>query len=207
MNKNAIDVVNIVEPAFYREFSCIGGDCPDSCCQSWGVSINKGAFKRLKKHKDIIVRQLVNENFKLIRNSEQEWAYIKMDDMGNCPALDKQGLCEIHKRCGHSQIPHTCQDYPRSANWFGDYVEVSLFLSCPSAAEGILFNPSSMMFEEKQEKLTNVNNGNTSGMIGDMLPDWLPVIRSFCFNLVLDTELSFEERIFSVGLFLKQAEN
>lgn len=207
MNKKSITVVNIVEPAFYREFSCAGGECPDHCCHSWGVSVNKQAYKKLKKHKDVIVRQFANENFSLKRNNESAWAYIKMDEQGNCPALDENGWCELHKRCGHSQLPHTCQDYPRSANWFGDYVEASLFLSCPSAAENILFNPESMMFEERQEQLKNINNGNTSGMIDDMLPNWLPTLRSFCFILILDEDVEFNERIFNLGLFLKQAEN
>ena len=24
-------------PAFYRDFACIAGACPDSCCQGWEV--------------------------------------------------------------------------------------------------------------------------------------------------------------------------
>lgn len=30
------------------EFSCIGSDCPDSCCHEWQVLIEKKAFVTLK---------------------------------------------------------------------------------------------------------------------------------------------------------------
>ena len=29
--------MKIVKPTFYKNFKCIAGDCPDSCCQGWEV--------------------------------------------------------------------------------------------------------------------------------------------------------------------------
>ena len=29
--------MKIVKPTFYKDFKCIAGDCPDSCCQGWEV--------------------------------------------------------------------------------------------------------------------------------------------------------------------------
>jgi len=52
-----------------------------------------------------------------------------MDKQGNCPFLDKDMLCEVHNNLGHQAPPHTCQDYPRTFNFFGEQVEASMVMS------------------------------------------------------------------------------
>jgi len=202
----AVQRLKVMEPRFFQNFQCAGDQCPDTCCRSWTVSVNKKAYKRLKKHQDVIVRQLVNDTMKLARKSEQEWAYIKMDEQGRCGAMDENGLCELHKRCGHSHLPDTCQEYPRRANGFGQQVEMSLFLSCPSAVENILFDPSAMMFEEKTKNVGEVMNGKLADM-SDYIPEWLPIVRDFCFSLMLDPEASFDFKMFCLGYFLNKAQD
>ncbi len=201
-----VQQLKVMEPEFFSAFECAGDKCPDNCCQSWNVPVNKKSYKQLKKHKDVIVRQFADEHFKLTRNSELDWAHIKMDSQGSCPALDEKGLCELHKRCGHSQIPDTCQDYPRHANKFGEQVEMSLFMSCPSAAELILYNPSALNFSEQLKKSSEILNGKAGGLNAQQLPQWLPAIRDLCFGIILDQDASFELRMFSLGFFLSKAQ-
>lgn len=31
-------------PAFYRDFACIAGACPDSCCQGWEVDADPASM-------------------------------------------------------------------------------------------------------------------------------------------------------------------
>ncbi len=37
-------------PDYYNEFSCIAGDCPDTCCAGWQIVIDE---KSQKKYKNI----------------------------------------------------------------------------------------------------------------------------------------------------------
>jgi len=198
--------VDVLEPAFVKNFSCAGGGCPDHCCHTWEVFVDKKSFKSLKKIGDIVVKQLANSNLKLTRISETNYATIKMDEKSMCPFLDSENLCQIHKRCGHQALPHTCQDYPRVFNWFGEQIESSLSLSCPSAAKEILFNPAAMMFDAKKYNPSQLNHGNIGGLIHQQLPDWLSIIREFCFAVILDEKLDLSTKLFMIGLFLKQSE-
>ena len=199
-------IIKTLEPKFYTEFKCIGDECPDHCCHSWGVTVNKQAYKKLRKHKDPVVKSLATEHFQLLDDAvESKWAVIQMDSNGLCPALDETGLCELQKRCGHKKLPHTCQEYPRLARFFGDRVEMSLVMSCPSAAENILYNYSAMMFEEQERRPEDVMHGKAGGYTARNLPQWLPVVREFCFELAVDPSSTIDEKLFGIGMFLKQA--
>lgn len=197
---------SVLTPKFYRDFNCAGADCEDHCCHTWNVSVNKSSYKNLKKEKNKEVQNLVIEHFKLTKKSDMNWAFIQMDETGKCPILDNDGLCQIHSKIGHKHLPHTCQDYPRHTNLFGSQVEPSLFISCPIAAKNVLFDPSAMMFEQSETSVSQLNKQRLSGLNEADLPNWAMLIREVCFQIILDNEASFEERIFSLGLFLKQAE-
>ena len=43
--------MKIVTPSFYKDFKCIAGECPDSCCQGWDVDTDSDSlayYKTLK---------------------------------------------------------------------------------------------------------------------------------------------------------------
>lgn len=203
MNPNTVDLMT---PTFAKNFVCAADKCPDHCCHSWEVAVDKKSFKNLKKSNNLIVKQLANEHLKLTRKSQDNWGAIKMNPDGNCPFLDKNRLCEIHKNCGHQALSHTCQSYPRAYLWFGQQIEASLSISCPSAAKALLFDPSAMMFDVQASQPHQINNGQFAGYINENLPSWMPVLRNACFNIVLYDQIPVEERLFSIGMLLKQAE-
>lgn len=37
------------QPKFFKDFHCIGGDCPISCCQRWRIDYNNEDVEKLKK--------------------------------------------------------------------------------------------------------------------------------------------------------------
>jgi lysine-N-methylase len=196
----------VLAPAYVSNFQCVGSDCPNHCCHSWKVTVNKKSYKQLKKHDDSIILDKAKKHLKLTRKSTGNYAYIKMRSDSSCPFQDPQGLCEIHKRCGHDALPHTCQDYPRYPLRFGERFEMSMTLSCPSVAKEVLFNPSAMMFTENELPASELNHGNFAGLAPKQLPIWLGMVRDFCFATALDENLSFEEKLFVIGILLKQAQ-
>ena len=36
-----------VYPDYYRQFTCIGGECPDTCCAGWEIVIDDKASKNI----------------------------------------------------------------------------------------------------------------------------------------------------------------
>ena len=39
----------ILIPAYYNKFSCIGSACEDTCCAGWKVSVDKVSFNKYRK--------------------------------------------------------------------------------------------------------------------------------------------------------------
>ena len=37
--------MKLVTPSFYKDFKCIAGDCPDSCCQGWEVDADEDSLE------------------------------------------------------------------------------------------------------------------------------------------------------------------
>ncbi|MCS6119356.1 hypothetical protein G3444_10615 [Shewanella baltica] len=134
MNKKKLEVMT---PKFASDFACIGSDCTAHCCNTWTVEVDKQTYKTLKKHGDIVIRQLASSTFKLTRKSEKDYASIKMSNNGDCPVLDEKNLCNIHKKCGPKLLPHVCQDYPRTPRWFGEQAEMSMAISCPEVVKNV----------------------------------------------------------------------
>tara|TARA_R110002033_G_scaffold166514_1_gene205198 strand:- start:3135 stop:4427 length:1293 start_codon:yes stop_codon:yes gene_type:complete len=203
MHKNKI---NVMTPKFASDFTCVGNDCEAHCCSVWNVPVDKKTYKALKKIGDIDIRQLASSNFKLTRASENEYAQIKMSTNGDCPMLDEENLCNIHKKCGPKLLPHTCQDYPRTPRWFGNQAEMSMALSCPEVSKNVLYDPEAMMITSIEQYEHQLNHGNIAGLKPKEFPGYLALIRDFCFSVALNYELNFEQKLFIIGLYLKQSD-
>lgn len=37
-----------VYPDYYRQFTCIGGECPDTCCAGWEIVIDDKTLKSIR---------------------------------------------------------------------------------------------------------------------------------------------------------------
>ncbi|MGI2115143.1 flagellin lysine-N-methylase [Shewanella frigidimarina] len=203
MNQNKI---NVMTPKFASDFVCVGSKCEAHCCNSWDIPINKQSYKALKKFGDIEIRQLVTSNFKLTRQSESNYAEIKMSDNGDCAMLDETNLCKIHKKCGPKLLPYTCQDYPRKPHWFGNQAEMSMSLSCPEVVKNVLYDPDAMMITSIEQYEHQLNHGNIGGFKPTEGPSYLTLVRDFCFSVALNSILTFEQKLFIIGLYLKQSD-
>ena len=43
--------MQITRPAFYKEFSCIAGSCPDTCCAGWQIMIDEKSLQKYRRFK------------------------------------------------------------------------------------------------------------------------------------------------------------
>ena len=76
-------------PDYYHEFSCIAGECEDTCCAGWQIVADEAALKKYKK---------VTGSFRkrLRRSINWKEGTFKQDKNKRCAFLHAQHLCDLN---------------------------------------------------------------------------------------------------------------
>jgi lysine-N-methylase len=123
----------ITEPSYYRQFRCIAGDCPDSCCKEWEVRVDAETAARYRALPGDLGACL-----RAVLTDEEDGSAAMTITDGRCPMWRHDGLCRIQAQLGAEALCQVCRDFPRLRHDYGDFVELGLELSCPEAARLIL---------------------------------------------------------------------
>lgn len=127
--------MKISQPHYYKNFRCLAGDCPDSCCQEWDVLVDDTSAQAYLK----LEGDLGNALRTHLKDSEQGY-YLQITDR-RCPMWRADGLCRIQAELGEAALCQVCTQFPRLRHDYGDFVELGLELSCPEAARLMLTSP------------------------------------------------------------------
>lgn len=198
----------VLKPQYMKEFKCIGKDCSESCCVKWTISIDKDTYKKYKNSKNEELKDLFSKNINRWRSKGDyaNYAKIKLRDNGECPFLDENKLCNIHKHLGEDSLSVTCTVYPRIYNQIDDSLELSATMSCPEAARLALLNKEPMEFDclEKETKIkgglkrkVDTNKVDFKNKINRYLWDF----RIFTISLLQNRNYRLWERLTILGLF------
>ena len=122
----------ITKPAYFDNFRCIAGACPDSCCKEWDVQVDDASAEYYRA----LPGPLGDRLREVLRDEDGETVMAIID--GRCPMWRADGLCRIQAELGESALCRTCREFPRLTHDFGDFLELGLELSCPEAAKFIL---------------------------------------------------------------------
>ena len=130
--------MQIHEISFYDQFKCIGSDCPETCCRGWYIPLYDEDIQRLKRERGMIgLRLLVATGL---------WQHSHFNhDCNYCPFLNKENLCHLQLKKGHSFLPEVCREYPRFYRNYGLFEERCLDLSCPVVARIFVENHKNLM--------------------------------------------------------------
>lgn len=197
----------ILIPEYLTEFKCIGGECEDTCCAGWKVTVDKKTYKNYRKLRNSDIAKKLHENIKRDSqaNHDAQFAYITFNEEKKCNMLLNDGLCSIQKELGEEHLCNTCFSYPRFFSKVGDHIEKSLSLSCPEAARVVLLRKEGLGFIETEEPK------NTRGLLNRTLElekhPYFWDIRYFVIQLLQDRKHSIEIRLIILGLFLKKIES
>lgn len=131
-----------IMPDYYKDFSCVGEECPDTCCAGWQIVIDEKSKKRYRKEKGIFGNRLRNEI------DWKEGVFKQYE--GRCAFLNDQNLCDIYEEMGKDKLCRTCGLYPRHIEEYESLREVSLSLSCPIVAGLILEKKEPVKFLLKE---------------------------------------------------------
>lgn len=154
MAKNKITAQFYKQPRYYKEFSCIGGTCPMSCCLIWRVDWLKDEYEKLKNAEcSEELRKLIDTSF---RDTEPTFKFkIQLDDdyksgelvadtslnknaekylikmnKNRCPFLTEDNFCAIQRELGEEYLSRTCRIYPRMSVLRGNTIYRYCNLSC-----------------------------------------------------------------------------
>lgn len=131
--------MQVTRPDYYKEFSCIAGVCPDTCCAGWQIVIDDKSLKKYKHVKGPFRNRLHNDidwKEKVFRQYDKR-----------CAFLNEDNLCDIYSEVGKRMLCDTCRKYPRHIEEFEGLREYSLSLSCPEAARILLGRREKVTFQ------------------------------------------------------------
>ena len=124
--------MNIYYPSYYKQFRCIAGACPDSCCHQWQVQVDAASAEKYRALPgplgDALRGAMVTQDADTVLENVKD----------RCPMWRTDGLCRIQAEMGEGWLCDVCRDFPRLRQDYGDFVELGLEMSCPEAARIML---------------------------------------------------------------------
>lgn len=146
--------MHLCYPEYCKEFHCLAGECPDTCCSGWQVIVDEDSVARYRG----LTGGLREKVDSVLEESEGETCF-RLCENGDCPFLTAAHLCEFYPLLGNEGLCFPCRTYPRIFEEFGLLREQSLSLSCPAAAQLILGSEAPITFcrEENDEPLRGCN--------------------------------------------------
>ena len=138
----------IIEPDFYKDFHCIGGQCSFTCCKEWKIAVDQETKKRWRK---LSVPETVLESGRVPKHAcrssldkAQLSQFVMKKDGGEiiellpnmrCPFLEDTELCRLVLDYGEECLSETCHVFPRETHEFEDRTERTLVSCCPEIVD------------------------------------------------------------------------
>ncbi len=192
----------ILKPDYYDKFKCIAGQCPDSCCIGWKISVDKESFCKYRKIKGEFGTYL-NHNVSRDRSAKSNSRYGKISLIkgSRCSFLDENNLCQIYINLGEEFLCNVCTQYPRDIKRIGDRCEKVMTISCPEVARLILQSEEPMSFTMTEEKTDELDRlGVTSKPFDKELELFFWNVRMSLIDIAQLREIPTWKRI----VFIKQ---
>ena len=189
-----------IKPIFVCKFKCVGPECLMSCCRGWTISIDKKTHQKyvLSPHTEIAA--IAKKNLILQRKGKNSYSRVKLNEKGDCPFIDENKLCMVHRDLGEEALSHTCSTYPRSSTRYQDETRHTMTLSCPEVVRRVLFDPDAMLLQEQDELVA----GYKTNLIGQRqsVSQTQQVIHLFAWNLIQSPSRNIEENLMALAQFI-----
>ena len=173
-------------PSFYKDFKCIAGACPDSCCQGWEVDADDESLEYYKT----LTGDIKNRIDGVLDKDEFGNTIFRLAEKKRCPFLNSQNLCDMHIAIGGEHTPYTCRMFPRFINDFGGTREMGVSFSCPVASD-MMFNLKEPMsfVSELNDLPPQINEIDAQTYF------YLSKAREKAFSIVQNRELPIQKRL------------
>lgn len=185
--------MKVFYPGYYKDFVCIAGDCPDSCCKEWSVDVDAEAAAFYRK-----IPGALGDRLRQVLEDTDDGTIMTIEN-GRCPMWRQDGLCRIHAELGHDALCKTCREFPRLTHDYGDFVELGLELSCPEAARLILHS-------ENQKIVCETVSGGEAGDYDGEVMEILRRSREEFLDFLETTSLPFSELLAVLLLYAHEVQ-
>ena len=138
----------IIEPEFYKDFHCIGGQCSFTCCKEWKIAVDPETKKRWRKLSvpETVLKsgRVPNHACRSSLDKVQLSQFVMKKDGGEiigllpnmrCPFLEDTELCRLVLDYGEECLSETCHVFPRETHAFADRTERTLVSCCPEIVD------------------------------------------------------------------------
>lgn len=178
----------IVTPHFYKDFKCIAGACPDSCCQGWEVDADDASLEYYGTLSTALeIKQRIDS---VLCKDEFGNTIFRLADKKRCPFLNNENLCDMHIAIGGEHTPYTCRTFPRFINDFGGTRELGVSFSCPVAADMMHELNEPMTFaSECNDELPQLNDIDAQAYF------YLKKARERAYEIIKDRSISMKSRL------------
>lgn len=159
------DTMQFTFPDYYKEFSCIAGACPDTCCAGWQIVIDDQTLKKYQHFKGPFRNRLHNDI---------DWKeHVFRQYNRRCAFLNEENLCDIYTEAGPKMFCRTCRNYPRPLK----NLKVCVRFPCRSPVrrqQGFYF-PKKKRYTLSQKKKRQKKKSMMTLIISCSLHLWTPV--------------------------------
>ena len=117
--------MSVWEPALYKAFRCLAGDCRHSCCRGWEIDVDEesAAYYRALPGR-------LGDDLRAALAQDEEGFHFRLTDGGRCPFLRPDGLCRLIRELGEDALCDICALHPRFFEELGEEELRGLGLSC-----------------------------------------------------------------------------
>jgi len=208
--------IEIVQPAFYKEFACTGPACSDNCCHTWRIEVDKEHYRLYRRQQDPAFREICETALKKKKKdaTDESYAVLVHPAEGKCSFQDEDGGCRIVRQLGPEALCTTCTVYPRLKSEFLPGVwEYSLSLSCEEAVRLALFSGRPVEFQRIRRSIDpdSFMDQLRPRWIGGRAfvppPAWGQPLRQACIDLMTSRSHPIRERIMAIGLLLRRCDH
>ena len=133
------------QPEYVSRFMCDGAKCNARCCKQWTIIIDEKSYEQYSRIEPPEAAEEILSHIKF--NDERKVNVIALNEKNCCPFLTEKNLCGLQLKYGEDFLSQTCATYPRITHSLGKIFERSLTLTCPVAAEMVLFSQEPLKFE------------------------------------------------------------
>ena len=189
------------QPEYVESFKCDGQKCQAACCRRWKIRVED---ELLNKYYE--VESAENEITSHIEFSTKSNDYsVALKSNGTCPFLNDENLCKLQLKYGESFLSRTCRLYPRIINKIENVpvLERVLTLSCPVAAELILFSALPLKFKlVKEPQYDDTKLLETIYKPPRAIYDNAQKLRLTAIKILQERSLTIDQRLAVLGVFL-----
>ena len=127
----------LIQYAFLEKFSCLGADCPDTCCHGWQMPTDR-------RQRDLYAEKAPE----LLAATDPEQNIMRRDPVTDYCVKLEGGLCGVHKQYGDNFLGDACYFYPRTTRDLGGTALMGASLSCPESLRLVLEEPNPFALQE-----------------------------------------------------------